>query len=704
MLISRAFASLRCLVRRTAWSAAALAVCVPVLHAQPWLKADSTDRTNQSYFRALPDWPGANQFRDAQGHPGPNYWQQRVDYVIRTRLDTVQHRVSGTARVTYHNNAPTTLTYLWFQLDQNIEQPDSRAALSQPAIPQTSLPPQAQSFLFPDRSVLGNTISRVQLLNARGQLTDARFIVNGTQMRVDLAAPLVSGAAVQLEVEWSHGVPEAGTQNFNGRGQRELVKDGWLYEMAQWFPRAAVYDDVNGWNNDQFLGQGEFYLNFGSYDVQITVPRDHIVRATGTLRNPEQVLTATQRQRLAQAMRDTVPVFIVAANEVGNVSARPSGEGELTWRFTADSVRDFAWASSRAFVWDAAGYRYPQSGRLVEMHSVYPRDAMPLWDKVSTRAIKQTLITYGRMAFEYPYAQASNVHGPVFGMEYPMIAFCGARPSPDGTYTPALEYSLVAVTIHEVGHNWFPMIVASDERKWTWMDEGLNSFLEHYASLDWDPNWPAARLRGYASNITPYMRTSDQVPIMTESDYIHTAFGPNGYAKPAAGLVMLREQILGPERFDLAFREYSSRWAFKHPQPADFYRSIGSGAGENLNYFWRGWFYTTYANDQAIASVLTQDALPLTGDPSRGRYYHRVTINNNGGLVLPIELQLTYADGSTERVRLPAETWRKNERQFVYGHFSEKPLAAVTLDPDNVYADVKLDNNKWTAPAMVPVP
>ncbi len=691
-------------LRRAFGAAAALAfLAVASADAQPWLKPDTTSRTNQSYFRAIPDWPAANEYRDGQGNPGPKYWQQRVDYTIRTRLDTAQHRITGTARVTYHNNAPAELTYLWFQLDQNIEQPDSRAALSQPAIAQTQLPEQARRFLFPDRSVLGNTISRVQLVDARGRLTDARYLVNGTQMRVDLAAPLRTGERVQLEVEWSHGIPEAGTQNFNGRGQRELVKDGWLYEMAQWFPRAAVYDDVNGWNNDQFLGQGEFYLNFGNYDVQITVPRDHIVRATGTLTNPTEVLTTTQRQRLATAMRDTVPVFIVAADEVGNPAARPSGSGDLTWRFTAENVRDFAWASSRAFVWDAAGYTYPESGRTVEMHSVYPRDAMPLWDKVSTRAIKQTLVTYGRMAFEYPYPQASNVHGPVFGMEYPMIAFCGARPSADGTYTPALEYALVAVTIHEVGHNWFPMIVASDERKWTWMDEGLNSFLEHYASLEWDPQWPAARLRGFATNITPYMRTTDQVPIMTESDYIHTGFGPNGYAKPAAGLVMLRERILGPERFDLAFREYSTKWAFKHPQPADFFRTLASGAGDNLNYFWRGWFYSTYANDQALAKVETQDALPLTGDPSRGRYYHRITIDNAGGLVLPIEFSLEFADGSRERVRLPAETWRKNERQFVYGHFSDKPLAKVVLDPDAAYADVNRENNTWTPP-VAPVP
>jgi aminopeptidase N len=306
------------------------------------------------------------------------------------------------------------------------------------------------------------------------------------------------------------------------------------------------------------------------------------------------------------------------------------------------------------------------------------------------------------MAFPYPYPQASNVHGPVFGMEYPMLAFCGARPNPDGSYSKNLEYALVGVTIHEVGHNWFPMIVASDERQWTWMDEGLNTFLEHYASLAWDPQWPPRQLGSFPQTITGYMRNTNQVPIMTESDFIHAGFGPNGYTKPAAGLVMLREHVLGPERFDRAFREYSTKWMFRHPQPADFFRTLGSGAGDNLDWFWRGWFYTTDVNDQAIVSVEQQDAEPLVGDRRRGAFYTRITIENRGGMVMPIDLAIEYEDGRTERVTIPVEAWRKNEQRFVHGRFSDAPVRKVVVDPDGNFADVNPADNTWTRPAPTP--
>jgi hypothetical protein len=380
-------------------------------------------------------------------------------------------------------------------------------------------------------------------------------------------------------------------------------------------------------------------------------------------------------------------------------STRPAGTQPLTWRFKADNVRDFAWVSSKLYVWDAMGFRYRPGGKAIELHSIYPREAMPLWDKVSTRAIAQTMKTYGRMAFEYPYPKAVNAHGPVFGMEYPMIAFCGARPQPDGSYTPQLEYALVGVTIHEVGHNWFPMIVASDERKWTWMDEGLNSFLEYYAELEWDPNWPRPGLRGPAKNIVSYMKGDQQVPIMTESNDIQVQFGNNGYAKPAAGLVMLREQVLGPEMFDQAFREYSQKWAFKHPQPADFFRTIEEGAGEQLNYFWRGWFYSNYANDQAVTGLEMQPADSLIGTTNRGKNYARITLENKGGLVLPLQLELTFDDGTTQKVKLPADVWRRNELKYQYGLFTDKTVTKVVVDPDEVFADVDRSNNTWPAGA-----
>jgi hypothetical protein len=665
-----------------------------VLEAQQWLNAEPNPKVNKSSFRALDEWPSPNDFRDASGSPGPRYWQQRVDYVIRTTLDTTTHSVKGSERITYHNNSPQPLGYLWFQLDQNIEAKTSRANMTKSALPAT-MSPQARRFLLPEEEPVGGyDITRVALVSVNGQTAKpARYIINGTQMRVNLDTPIPTGGKAVVDIDWSFVVPEGGNNN---RGVRELVKDGWIYEIAQWFPRAAVYDDVTGWQNDPFLGQGEFYLNFGNYDVSITVPRDHIVRSTGTLKNPLQVLTPTQRARLATAIAGDTSVFIVRPNEVATPGARPAGTAPITWRFTAENVRDFAWASSKTFVWDAAGFRYSPAGRTIELHSVYPRDAMPLWSDISTKAIAQTMRSYGRLAFEYPYAQASNVNGSVGGMEYPMIAFCGGRPGADGKYTKNQEYALASVTIHEVGHNWFPMIVATDERKWTWMDEGLNSFLEYYGSLDYDKNWPAARLRGPAPNIVNYMKDADQVPLMTESDFVHRQFGNNGYSKPAAGLVMLREKVLGPERFDLAFQEYSKKWMFKHPQPADLFRTLASGAGERLDYFWRGWFYSTYNNDQAITKVESQDAQAFAGTTKRGKFYHRITAENKGGLVLPLELEIEFTDGTKERVKMPAEVWRNNEKSHDYGFFSDKEIAKVTADPDSGYADVDRTNNTFT--------
>ncbi len=672
------------------------------LGAQQWLNAAPNPKTNQSSFRPIDEWPDPNDGRLASGAPGPKYWQQRVDYVIRATLDTVKHQITGSERVTYHNNSPDKLTFLWFQLDQNIEAKDSRANLVKPALPK-QVSPAARRFLLADTEEGGYTISgvRVVVRGANGKTTvqPAQTVMNGTVMRVNLPDTLRTGQTAQVEIDWSFVVPEGGN---NGRGAKEKVKDGWLYEVAQWFPRASVYDDVSGWQTDQFLGQGEFYLNFGNYDVSVTVPRNHIVDGTGVLQNPAEVLTAEQRARLAKAMTADAPVFIVAADEVMDPKTRPAGTGPLTWRFKAENVRDFAWVSSKTYVWDAMGYKYPGETRTIALHSLYPRDAMPLWDKVSTKAIAQTMTTYGRMAFKYPYPKAVNVHGPVFGMEYPMIAFCGARPN-NGQFNDALERALISVTIHEVGHNWFPMIVASDERKWTWMDEGINSFLQYYAELDWSPTYPTRR--GPAKNIVGYMRNPVQAPLMTESDIIPASFGDNGYSKPAAGLVMLREQVLGPERFDQAFRDYSQRWAFKHPQPFDFFRSIDDGAGELLNWFWRGWFYTTYANDQAIANVERQAADSLVGNTSKGANYYRVTIENKGGLVMPLHLEVTYDDGTSEIRKLPVDIWRKNEKAFTYGFFSNKTVTSVTADPQEVFADVDRANNTWgTKPAAKVVP
>jgi hypothetical protein len=661
--------------------------------AQHWLHPDSAGRTNQSIFRALEDWPAPNDLRTGSGAPGARYWQQKVDYRIETELDTVAHRVSGTERITYHNNSPDALDYLWIQLDQNVRSLEhSRTYEMRRALPE-EIDPRARRWLGVDLFDGGHEIGRVQVAGADGRLGDAPYRINGTLMKVFLPAPVMPGATTELEIDWSFAIPDW------GRGGKEEVSDGWIYELAQWFPRLSVYDDVNGWQTDQFLGRGEFYLEFGDYDVRITVPSNHIVDATGVLQNSEEVLTAEQRERLARAYRGEEPVFIVGPDEVMTTASRPVQDGMLTWHYRAENVRDFAWASSKTFVWDAAGYQYRPDQPPIAVHSLYPRDAMPLWNDISTAAVIQTLETYGRMAFEYPYPKASNINGPAGGMEYPMVAFCGARPRGDveGGYSDGLKYALIGVTIHEVGHNWFPMIVNSDERKWTWMDEGLNTFLQHYAEVELDPEFP--RWRGSPQSIVDYMRDPDQVPIMTHSDLIHKDFGNNGYAKPAAGLTMLREAVLGPEVFDDAFSGYAQRWAFKKPQPADFFRSMEEGAGEDLAWMWRGWFYTTHANDQSIADVSRQDTEELLGSSERGRYYYRITLQNDGGLVTPVQMDITFENGNTERVDLPVDVWRANEQEFVFGLFSDDELTKVVVDPDGWFADIDREDNEWVAPA-----
>ena len=694
--------------RRAGVALLALALLVPAFldttaFGQQWRHADET-KTNQSMFRPILEWPDPNTYRNAGGAPGHMYWQQRADYVIEATLDAEAHVVHGSERITYHNNSPDRLDYLWLQLDQNVRSlENSRRYRIQGALAE-EVSEEFRRFVGLQPFDGGYTLGRVQLVRD-GQLVDTHYRINDTIMRVELPEPLRAGEQLELEIDWSFPVPD------RGRGGKELVDDGWIYEQAQWFPRVSVYDDVNGWQTEQFFGRGEFYLNFGNYDVKVTVPWDHIVDATGVLQNPNEVLTLTQMQRLEEAYQTEEPRFIVTADEIGDSAARPVQSGTLTWHYLAEDVRDFAWVSSKAFVWDAAGYRYPGDDRLIKVHSLYPREAIPLWDKVSTRATLQTLKTYGRMAFEYPYPKAVNVNGPAGGMEYPMVAFCGARPQPDGTYSEELERGLIAVTIHEVGHNWFPMIVASDERRWTWMDEGLNTFLQYYGEQDyaktycggvWTQNEECTfqSRRGPAPYIVEYMSDPDQVPIMTQSDLIHKDFGNNGYAKPATGLQMLREHILGPEVFDTAFGAYSKNWAFKQPQPADFFRSIEEAAGENLAWFWRGWFYTTHFTDQAISSVTAQDAEELVGSADSGRYYYRIKVDNIGGLMMPLEIDVTFADGTKTRFDLPADVWRLNEITYTKGFFTDQQIIEVVVDPDEAFADINRENNVWKTPVI----
>ncbi|MGB9109014.1 MAG: M1 family metallopeptidase, partial [Telluria sp.] len=569
--------------KRLPVSFAVVTLLASFAHAAPYDAGPFDDK-----FRQLDELlPTPTTVRTASGAPGHEYWQQRADYRIRAQLDEAKRAITGSETVTYHNNSPDTLNYLWVQLDQNMFRADSdnrniasypsREAWRTAATPggQAGLQYEAARFLVESRKFDGG----FKLASVTG--TDGkplRYTVNKTMMRIDLDQPLKPGSTVSFNMAWSFNVPETnvlgrrmGFERFVDEKTKQDKND--LFEIAQWYPRMAAYYDSHGWQNKQYLGDGEFTLEFGDYDVEVTVPSDHIVAATGELQNAGEVLTASQRQRLEQARTAKQPVVIASQ---ADAEAREQGRATTskTWHFRARNVRDFAFATSRKFIWDAQGYK--QGATDVLAMSYYPKEGNPLWEKYSTQAIIHTIDQYNKYAFDYPYPVAISVNGPVGGMEYPMISFNGGRPTKDKktgalTYSRSTKYGLISVIIHEVGHNYFPMIVNSDERQWTWMDEGLNSFMEFLAETAWEDDYPARR--GEARNIVDYMKSRNQQPIMTNSESI-TNRGGNAYAKPATALNVLRETVLGRELFDFAFKEYAQRWKFKRPTPADFFRTM----------------------------------------------------------------------------------------------------------------------------------
>jgi len=557
----------------------------------------------QDKFRQLSDevLPTPNVYRTASGAPGHRYWQQQVDYQIDVTLDDVKQRLIGLAKIKYYNNSPDSLRYLWVQLDQNRHAHNSnrrRSDLSNSA-------PKA-NFKTLRQKIYEKTYDGGYKVSA---VTDSggaalKYIINDTMMRIDLASPLRPGQKLNFAIEWSYNILDADI--IRARGGKEYFKedDNYIYEIAQWFPRMAAYSDYDGWTNKQFLGNGEFTLEFGDYDVSITVPADHLVSATGVLQNPAAVLTAAQQERLKEARTAKKPVMIVTTEEAA-AKLDKRAKTTKTWRFKADNVRDFAFASSRKFLWDAQGYYQPENNMTVMAMSFYPEEGNPLWEKYSTQAIIHTLEVYNRYSFAYPYPVAQSVNGPVFGMEYPMITFNGPRPTKDKktgkkTYSDRTKYGLISVIIHEIGHVYFPMIVNSDERQWTWMDEGLNTFLQNVAEDEWEKDYPSRRNEPY--QIVDYMKSAKQVPIMTNSESI-LQFGNNAYGKPAVALRILRESIMGRDLFDFAFREYAQRWKFKRPTPADFFRTMEDASGVDLDWFWRGWFYTTENVDISLDNL-----------------------------------------------------------------------------------------------------
>ncbi len=705
-------------------------------------------------FRQLEEiLPTPNTYRNASGEPGPEYWQQRCDYVVDAKLDDAQQRIDGKEQLTYHNRSPHTLRYVWLQVDANIFRPDSDANRLRDFSPSGRVSLETLERIQAQASFDGGAnITRVA--DSHGQALSHTIVK--TMMRVDLPQPLAPGESFRFEIEWNYRINDSKVSP--GRtGCEYFEKDkNYIYEVAQWFPRMVAYTDSHGWQHKQFLGQGEFTLELGDYLVRLTVPGDHIVAATGVLQNSREVLTETQFERLAQAKTAARPVFIVTPDEA--VENQKSASSDLkTWVFHAQNVRDFAWASSRKFIWDAQGHDV--QGNSVMAMSYYPSEAEPLWSQYSTQAIIHTLNVYSRYTFAYPYPTAISVNGPVYGMEYPMICFNGPRPDEDGTYAERTKYGLISVIIHEVGHNYFPMIVNSDERQWTWMDEGLNTFLQYLSECEWEEDYPSTR--GAPDAITAYMASSQQVPIMTNSESI-LQFGNNAYAKPATALNILRETVLGRELFDYSFKEYARRWKFKRPMPADFFRTMEDASGVDLDWFWRGWFYSTEHCDIAVDIVTW--TIPEDGDPDKlaarkheekakrpqslsdernaaiprrveqfselkdfynsydpleatpearaayqrelekltpeekeklrdKRNFYTVTLKNVGGLVMPIILRFEFEDGSHQVLRLPAEAWAKDNRTTRTSLISAQRLVQVELDPQRETADTNRDNN-----------
>ena len=720
--------------------------------------AQNTNSGTDKFAQLETMLPTPNAYRTASGAPGPAYWQQRADYDISVTLDDAKQAISGRETITYTNRSPDTLPYLWVQLDQNILAKNSITTATKVSQLQDKMSFQAMEDLTSDFDG-GFKIESVTSKDGRALHT----VTNHTMMRVDLPAPLRPGQSYAFNVKWHYNINDQLKENQRSGYEYFPEDKNYLYEIAQFYPRMAVYSDNQGWQHKQFLGNGEFTLPFGNYKVSITAPADHIVGATGTLQNAAQVLSATQQRRFAAAKNAKKPVLIVSQEEaVKNESSRATGT--KTWTYVAKDVRDFAWASSRKFIWDAMGI--VQEGKPVMCMSYYPKEGNPLWGQYSTQVVAHTIKTYSKFTIPYAYPVAISVHGPVGGMEYPMLCFNGGRPEKDGTYSPERKYGMISVIIHEVGHNFFPMIVNSDERQWSWMDEGLNSFVQFLTEQEWERNYPSRR--GEPRNIAAYMATASnlQSPIMTNSESA-LQFGNNAYGKPATALNVLRETVMGRELFDYAFKTYAQRWAYKHPTPADFFRTMEDASAVDLDWFWRGWFYTTEHTDLALESVKSYNAstrnpqvenvrlqqqkaaapqsitaqrnaqdikqtlveekpelkdfynnydpLAVTSadqqrytamlknlspeqqqrlNDSQSNFYE-LSLRNVGGLVMPVILQMTYADNTQEIQTIPAEIWRKNNAFVTKVIVTKKPVISFVIDPFQQTADTDLSNNAF---------
>ncbi len=721
-----------------------------------------------------------NEYRTASGAPGPKYWQQRADYDIKATLDEKKLLLTGAETVTYFNNSPDVLTYLWLQLDENEHSTVNNGGFPEESRMGRAVTPATIDKMMEQKSDngLGHIIS--SLTDALG--AKLKYTINGTMMRIDLPAALKPGQKFTFKLNWSYKITDRMT--VAGRGGFEYFpEDGnYLFTMAQWYPRLCVYSDFQGWQNHQFTGRGEFALVFGNYKVAITVPSDHVVMATGQGQNYPAVLSAAQLARWTKAQTATEPVEVVTLDEAKAAEKNKATTNE-TWVFNAENVRDFAFGSSRKFIWDAMAANV--EGKKVMCMSAYGKEAYGLYRKFSTKAVAHTIKSYSKFSIAYPYPVAQSIEASN-GMEYPMICFNYGRTSADGTYTESAKNGMLGVIIHEVGHNFFPMIINSDERQWSWMDEGLNSFVEYLAEELYDNKFPSRG--GPAWTIADYMRLpKDQLePIMSNSENI-IQFGPNAYTKPATAMNILRETIMGRELFDYAFKEYARRWAFKHPTPADLFRTMEDASAVDLDWYWRGWFYGIDPVDIAIDTVkhavydaTATAAAPMGGGMMRGGrpgmgggargmdkpqvpafddiskvrnradksivfltdsdtslrdFYwkydrgiepydtaakqpamnfgapealteaekakytdvnlYEITFLNKGGLVMPIIVEFTFADGTKETQKLSAQIWRKNENKVTSVFLTNKKAVSIQLDPMRETADIDESNNRW---------
>ena len=738
---------------------------LPILFSSAMVIAQKTNdperysgHKNENKFKELYDeFATPNMFRTGSGAPGPAYYQQQADYKMSLELDDANSRLSGYETITYTNNSPDELKFLWVQLDQNMRAPNSKSPLIEKG--GVTLKPSAFAKTYMKNAFKrGFNIEKVLDVNGKG----LEYMINGTMMRIELPNTMKTGDQFSFDIQWWYNINNHVEEGGRSGYEYFADTDNKIYVMAQFYPRMAVYNDVEGWQNAQFFGRDEFALPFGDFEVDITVPADHILDGTGELINRKEVFSKKmmERYKKAQSSYDE-PVVIVSQQEALEAEKSKSNKTK-TWKLHAKNVRDFGWASSRKFIWDMMAVNIGDKD--VMAVSMYPSEANPLWGDWSTKTVASTLISYSRMTFDYPYHKAISVSAPM-GMEYPMICYNFGRPDKNGVISRRVRYGMMGVIIHEVGHNFFPMIINSDERQWTWMDEGLNTFVQYVAQGDFGEKYPDALAdgdtsfpsrRGPASKIISYMSGNQDfiAPIMTKGLNTYQ-FGNNAYGKPATALNILRETIMGRELFDYSFKTYANRWKFKHPTPEDFFRTMEDASAMDLDWFWRGWFYTTDVTDIGLKDVKKMYVTSTPGQEAKMRamrrgqnvndmslvflveegnedfdtqikngttldnaptlkeylldnfsaeerenietpkYFYNITFDKPGGLVMPIIVQYAYADGTKEKVTYPAQIWRFNDSEVSKIVATNKEIISITIDPDLETADIDTSNNSW---------